>query len=106
MQAQTKFLSSRSKINSILFSCSNVVPSNPCLGLSPTIKMSFFLLSSCTEELISTPKIITLQPKPTLGNQKVPLPSNPIPCPEYLYLSMSPFLFNLTAPNKQFSKVV
>ena len=72
---------------------------------SPRIKISFFLLSTCTEELISTPKTITLQPNPLLGNVKVLLLSNPILYKKYLYSSVSAILIDLTAPNKQFSKV-
>ena len=34
-----------------------------------------------------------------------PFESDPILYPEYLYLSMSVFLVNLTATNRQFSKV-
>ena len=37
----------------------NVVSSNHCVGLSPRIKLSLFLLSICTDELIKTPKITT-----------------------------------------------
>ena len=64
-----------------------------------------FLLSIFVDELISTPKIITFLPNPVPGNEKLPFLSNPIPYPEYPYLSMSAFLVNLTAPNKQFSSV-
>ena len=63
------------------------------------------LLSIWTDELISTPKIIALLAKLPVGCVKIPLPSNPIPYPEYLYISTSAFLVILTAPNKQFSKV-
>ena len=52
---------------------------------------------------MSIPKIITLQPNPPLGNEKVPFPSNPVPYPECLYLSIAAFLVNLIAPNKTFS---
>ena len=45
-------------------------------------------------------------PSPSLGCEKVPLESNPVPYPEYLYLSMSAFLVNLTEPNRQLSKVI
>ena len=58
------------------FSAVSVVSFNPFLGPSPRIKISFFLLSTCTEELMSAPKIITLQPNPPLRNEKVPLLSN------------------------------
>ena len=80
--------------------------SNPCVGPSPRIKTSFLVLSTCTEELISTRKIIVLLRNPALGCEKAPFPSNPIPYPEYLYLLISAFSVLLTAPNKQFSKVM
>ena len=67
------------------------MPANPYVGPSPRIKISFFLLSTCKGELISAPKIITLQPNPQLGNEKVPCPSHPTPYPEYLYLSIMVF---------------
>ena len=54
---------------------------------------------------MSAPKIIKLQANSPLGNTKVPFASNPIPYPEYLYLSMSVFLVSLTTPNRHFSKV-
>ena len=41
----------------------NVISSNPCVGPSPEIKVSFPLLSICTDELISAPKIMTFFPK-------------------------------------------
>ena len=53
----------------------------------------------------SPSKITTLQPNAPLGIEKVPLLSNPIPYPEYLYLPISAFLINLTAPKKLFSNV-
>ena len=67
--------------------------------------MSIFLLSTCTEELISTPKITTFRPNLPLGNEKDPFLSNPVPELEYCYLSISAFLVNLTAPNKEFFSV-
>ena len=33
-------------------------------------------------------------------NERLPRASNPVPHPEYLYLSKPGFLVNLTAPNK------
>ena len=39
------------------------------------------------------------------GNERLPLLLNPVPYPEYLYLSISAFLIKVTAPNKQFSSV-
>ena len=49
--------------------------------------------------------IITFLPVPPLGCEKNPCLSNPIPYPEYLYLSVRSFLVILTAPTKQFSSV-
>ena len=40
------------------------MPSNPGVGPSPRIKVSFLLLSTGTEQLISTPKIIQFLPNP------------------------------------------
>ena len=40
----------------------NMISSNPCVGPSPRIKISFPLLSTCTDELISAPKIMTFFP--------------------------------------------
>ena len=57
------------------------------------------------DELMSTPKIITFLPNPVPGNEKRPCLSNPIPYPEYPFLSMSAFLGRLITPNKQFSCV-
>ena len=49
---------------------------------------------------MSAPKINTFWPHPLLGNEKLDLLSNPIPQPEYPYLSMSVFLVKVTAPNR------
>ena len=54
----------------------------------------------------SAPKIITFLPYPLLGCEKLPLESNPIPYPEYLYLSASEFFINLIAPKRQFFKAI
>ena len=43
---------------------------SPCIGPLSRIKMSSFLLSTRTEELEFTPKIITVLPNPSLGNEK------------------------------------
>ena len=40
----------------------NVISFNPCVGSSPRIMMSLFLLSTCTYELISALKIVTMHP--------------------------------------------
>ena len=57
--------------------------SNPCVRPLPRIKMPFFLLSICEDEIMSTPKIITFLPTSS-SIEKNPFLSNPIPYPEYL----------------------
>ena len=79
----------------IIFYAVNAVPSNFCVDLSPRNRISFFLLSTCTEGLIFTPKIISFLPNP-LPNENSSFLSNPIPYPEYLYSSISTFSVNLT----------
>ena len=54
---------------------------------------------------MSTPKVFTFWPYPPPWNEKLPFLSNPIPYPEYSYLSMSVFLVKVTVPNKQFFNV-
>ena len=54
----------------------------------PRTKILFVLLLLCEELLKSAPKIITFLPYPPPGCEKPPLESNPIPYPEYLYLSI------------------
>ena len=80
--------------------------SNPCVGPFPRTKISFFPLSIFIDELISTPKSIAFWPTPPPGNEKLDLLSNPIPYPEYFYLSKSAFLVKLTAQNSAFCNVV
>ena len=65
----------------------------------------FFLLLACEELLKSAPKIIQFLPNPLVPKLNSPYLSNPMPYPEYLYLSISAFLVKLTAPNKQFPNV-
>ena len=67
--------------------------------------MLLFLLLAHVELLKSAPKIITFLSYPSLGCVKLPLESNPMPYPKYLYLSISAFFVNLTALNRQFGKV-
>ena len=74
--------------------------SDPCVRPLPRIKIFFFLLSIFVDELISTLKIIIFLPVPPLGCENNPCLSNPIPYPEYLYLSISAILVKLAAPNK------
>ena len=78
--------------------------SNPCVGPLPRIEMSFFLLSIFDDELVSTPKIMTFLPI-SLPNEKDVSLWNPVPYPEYPYLSISEFLVSLTDPSKQFSTI-
>ena len=44
---------------------------NLFVGPFPRIKIYFFLLSICGDELISTPKTITFLPFPQLGCEKI-----------------------------------
>ena len=60
-------------------STTKVVSSNPCVRPFPRIKVSFFLLSICLEELISTPKIVTFLITLPSVNESFELESNPIP---------------------------
>ena len=63
------------------------------------------MLLACEELLLkSAPKIVQFLPSP-LRKLNSPCLSNPIPYPEYLYLSISAFLVKLTGPNKKFSNV-
>ena len=62
-------------------------------GLNQELKHFFFLLSTCTEELTSTQKIIALLLHITLATEKVPHLSGPIPYPKYLHLSISAFFY-------------
>ena len=81
------------------------MPSIPCIKSLARTKMLLLLLLACVELLLAAPKIITFLPCPSLGCEKDPFESNPIPYPEYLYLLISAFFVNLTAPNRQFFKV-
>ena len=84
----------------------NVVSSNPRVGSLPRVNISFFQLSACTEELLSTPNImIVLQSPLPFVNEKNPSTSNLTPNPEYEYLLGSAFLVNLAALNKKFRNV-
>ena len=65
------------------------------------MKTSLVLLSICTDELISTPTIITFLPTLPSGNRNSKRKSNPITYPLYAYLSRSAFLTNVTPLNKQ-----
>ena len=78
---------------------------NSCVGPFPRNRMSFFLLSIFVDELISIAKIITSLTVPPSRCEKNLLPSYPIAYPEYVYLPISVFVVNLTAPNSAFSDV-
>ena len=69
------------------------------------LKYLFFLLSIFADGLISTPKIIIFLLVPLIRREKNPCVANPIPYPEYLYLSIPAFLVKLIAPNQQFFRV-
>ena len=60
----------------------SVVLSNPCLRRLPRIKISLFLLLACTDELISTAKIMSFLPQSKFEIEKCERESNPIPYPE------------------------
>ena len=57
MQAKQNVLLFSVKLIEYFFSAINVVPSNPCVAPSPRIKIYYFLLSPCIEEIISTLKL-------------------------------------------------
>ena len=73
------------------------MPIIPCMKALPNTNILFTFLLACTELLKSAPKI-TFVPFPPLGCEKLPLESNPVPFPEYLYLPTSTFFVNLIAP--------
>ena len=50
------------KLTGFYISAVNVVSSNPCVASSPRIKISLSLLSICTDEPTSAPKIMTYFP--------------------------------------------
>ena len=80
------------------------MPFTHCMKYFLNPNTLFTLLLVCTELLKSAPNIKTFLPSPPLGCEKLPFQSNPIPYPEYLYLSKSEFFVNLIAPDRQFSK--
>ena len=83
----------------------NVLSSNHCAGLSPRIKISFPVLSKCTDELISAPKIMIFLPMLQAGTENSERVSNPMSKLLYFYLSESTFLVGLTDQNKQLPNV-
>ena len=77
---QNFFFDSR-KLTEYLASAIILASSSSCFGPSPRTKF-FFLLSTWVVELFSTPKVITLLPKPKFGNKNSERPSNQISNPE------------------------
>ena len=57
--SNTNLLPDCVKLIGYFASAVNVISFSPCVGPSPRIKIPFPLLSTCTDELISTPKIMT-----------------------------------------------
>ena len=88
-----------------LASVVNAVSSSPCVGLSLRIKISLFLLSTCTVELISTPKVITFPHMLLPVNENSERESYHMSQALYLYLTGPAFLVSLTDPNKQLPNV-
>ena len=60
-------------------STGNVVSSNLCVGSSKRIKIPFLLLSICTDELISTLKVMTFLPQSNFGSEKCETEPKPKP---------------------------
>ena len=56
----------------------DIVSPNHCVGPKPKIKISFLLLSICTDEVISTSKIMTVLPMLPSGNECSDSESNPL----------------------------
>ena len=56
MYPNTNLLPDFVKLIGYFASALNVLPSNSYVGPSPSIKISLFLSSTCTDELQSTPK--------------------------------------------------
>ena len=73
MQTETKFLLLISNFIEYSFSAVNVVLSKPSVGSLPRIKISFFLLSICTDKIISAPNIILFLLNPLgFDDEKLP----------------------------------
>ena len=77
-----------------------MVSFNLCVGPLPRNNISIPLLSKCTDELISAPKLMIFFPKLASINKISERESNRMPQP-YFYLSRSAFLVSFTDPNKQ-----
>ena len=101
MQVQKNLLFVALVLIEYIFSAVNECSPNPFVEPFPRIKMFVFYYQ---HEQMNSYLPQTL-PKLPVGCEKTPFPSNPVPYSKYLYLSTSAFSVNLTAPNKQFSKV-
>ena len=62
------FLFDLDKLTEYRAFAARVLSCNTCVGPIPRIKISFFLLSTCTDELTSTHKITTFLPMLPSGN--------------------------------------
>ena len=69
----------RVKLTGYIAFAVNVVSSNPYIGLSPRTKISLFLLSIWTDELLSAPKVMAIIPILPSVNDDFERKSNPIP---------------------------
>ena len=83
----------------------NVVSSNPYVGTSLRIKISFPLLSIGRDEFILTQKIMTFFPTLPSANKNCERESNPMSYLLNLYLLRSAFFISFTDPNKQLLNV-
>ena len=108
MQRETELFIIFSEIGFIQSFCINCFTSYSLYKIFTKDKnITFFFnitLLAYEELLKSALKIMQFLPSllPKLNSRPL---SNPMPYPEYLYLSMSALLFKLTAPNKQLSHV-
>ena len=105
MQLEQNFLFDVEKLSEYWASVVNVVSHNPCVGPFPRIKIYFFLLWICTDELILIPELMIFSPTLLPSNKYFERESNSIPQLLYTYLSGSAFLDNLTPPIKQSFKI-
>ena len=79
MQTSTKFSFDLDKLIEYWASGDNIVSCNLHVGLIARVKISFSLLSICTDELRSIPKIMTFSLTLRLGNENFKGGSNPRP---------------------------
>lgn len=80
---QQNFFHSSLKLIECLASVVSVVSPNSSVRPLPKTEIFFFLLSTCIEELLSTPNIVTFLRNPLPSdNKNVHCVSNPVPYPE------------------------